>query len=214
MLRSAEQSRRRLRAALLAEPVLSRLLRAMLIEDPESHVLLLAMLDSALTSATRTQATVYRSGLFPVLLLRAASTRMTEEEARLLAEYHLRQEAGEVQHCFSDAADKSDLSALLETAGADVEKRVSIARRFSYLRFFLPSSLIALLTREGPTRFCEVFNAERVEEPEVLWSTGAAGASGAGAAGAARRLRASHQRGPHGGVGVRDAVGDPVRADR
>lgn len=171
VLRSAEQSRRRLRAALLAEPVLSRLLRAMLIEDPESHVLLLAMLDSALTSATRTQATVYRSGLFPVLLLRAASTRMTEEEARLLAEYHLRQEAGEVQHCFSDAADKSDLSALLETAGADVEKRVSIARRFSYLRFFLPSSLIALLTREGPTRFCEVFNAERVEEPEVLWST-------------------------------------------
>lgn len=171
VLRTAEQSRRRLRAALLAEPVLSRLLRAMLVEDAEAHALLLAILDSALTSATRMQATVYRSGLFPVLLLRAASTRMTEEVARLLATYHLRQEAGEVQHCFSDAADKSDLAALLEAAGRNVEKRVSIARRFSYLRFFLPSSLIALLTREGPARFCAVFNAERVEEPEVLWST-------------------------------------------
>ena len=163
-------SMNRIRADLMSEPVLSRLLRVILLcPDSPCVSTIIHIISLSLSSATRVQSHVYLSGLFSILLLCSAKDEMSPEVAELLYNYHLLQEPSDVQSILEGSNEKLDLAAVLKEAGSDVEKQVELAKKYSFLRFFLPSSMIVLLTREGPEKFRAVFNSEETENSDVLW---------------------------------------------
>lgn len=169
IMKHACDSMLRIRNELISEPVLSRLLRCVLLfRDEEIIKDILSILSVSLASPTKYQSTVYRSGLFRVLLsFSCGENGMIPEIAELLYKYHLGQEIADIQNSFDNAND-IDLHVALNNT-KDIEQRVELARKYSYLRFFLPVPLITCLTREGPIRFCEVFNSPKTISAEVIW---------------------------------------------
>ena len=162
----------RIRNEYLTESILSQLLRLPLLLPTYSNLIELAsILMIALETSTQAQARIYRSGIFRVLLLLSCGREgMPIQVAQLFYRYHLIQDPADVQSAFQDVSDEPvDLRNLLQNA-KNVEDRVELARKYSFLRFFLPGSLIALLEREGPESFCKAFNAESVETSEVIWN--------------------------------------------
>ena len=160
----------RIRSDLIAEPTLSRLLRALLLcPTPAASHTVLSIVSLSLASSPRSQALVYQSGLFPILLLLGAKEGMSAEVAQLLYDYHLLQDPTDVQNLLEGNSEKVDLAGALKAAGSNKEEVVELARKYSYLRFFLPVPMIVLLTREGPEHFREVFNADATESSDVLW---------------------------------------------
>ena len=173
VLSNACHSMARIRSDLITEPILSRMLRvALLLVDDRLEQTLLDIISLSLTSCARLQSTVFRSGLFRVLLLSSCGPAgMDPIVADLLWRFSLLQDPSDVLESFGDVGDKVDLPTLIQSAGDDKEKVVALAHKYSYLRFFLPSCLISVLMREGPEQFREVFSAESVESSDVLWGT-------------------------------------------
>ena len=171
ILNNACHSMVRIRPDMIREPILSRMLRVPLLwVDERLTRILFDTLSLSLASSARLQTSVFRSGLFQVLLLcSCGSSGMNPTVSDLLWRYNCLQDPSDVQASFGDAGEKVDITTLVQSAGDDKEKMVALARKYSYLRFFLPSCLIALLMREGPERFREVFTAESVENSDVLW---------------------------------------------
>lgn len=172
IVRHTCESLKRIRNAYLTEGVLSRLLRFPLLLSTHANLVELAsILMIALETSTLAQTQIYRSGFFRVLLLLSCEKEgMPLPVAQLFHRYHVLQEPIDLQNAFQDANEElTDLRNRLQNA-KDMEERVELARKYSFLRFFLPDSLIALLEREGPEAFCKVFNADRVETSEVIWN--------------------------------------------
>ena len=172
ILQSACNSMPRIRADLLSFTILPRLLRVpLLIADTTLLEILLNILTLSLATCPRAHSTIHHTGLFRILLQSACGRAgMHPDVAVLLYRYHLLQDTMDIQAAFQESGEKLDLASQLKTAEKDKEKQVALARKYSYLRFFLPQALIATLTREGPEKFCAIFNAERVETSDVLWS--------------------------------------------
>ena len=59
---------------------------------------MLSIVATSLASSPRSQALVYQSGLFPILLLLGAKEGMSAEVAQLLYDYHLLQDPTDVQN--------------------------------------------------------------------------------------------------------------------
>lgn len=175
VLQSACHSMPRIRGDLLTSDVLSRLLRVpMLVVNEEMVQILLDIITLSLASCPRAQATIHRTGLFRVLLLcSCGSTGMHPAVAEILYRYHLLQDPTDLQAAFGESNEKIDMGSQMKVAehDLDLEKQVALARKYSYLRFFLPQALIARLVRYGPARFVELFNAESIESSDVLWSS-------------------------------------------
>ena len=161
----------RIREEYLMEPILSQLLRVfLLLTDRSLHHTMLAILNTALSTSLQAQTTIYCSGFFRVLLLTSCGEEgMCVETAQLLHQYHMVQEQTDLQNTFQDVNEKHlDVPNCMKNAENE-DERVELARKYSFLRFFLPSSLIALLERRGPEAFCSVFNSDETETSEVIW---------------------------------------------
>ena len=172
IVRHTCESLKRIRSAYLTEAILSRLLRFPLLLSTQANLVEMAsILMIALETSTPAQTLIYRSGIFRVfLLLSCEKEGMPIPVAQLFHRYHVMQEPTDLQNAFQDANEElTDLRNRLQNA-KNTEERVELARKYSFLRFFLPDSLIALLEREGPSAFCNVFNADRVETSEVIWN--------------------------------------------
>lgn len=167
---NACSSMTRIRGDLISEPMLSRLLRVLLLcPTPEASRTVMHIVSVSLASSPRSQPFVFQSGLFPILLLLGTKEGMSAEVAQLLYDYHVVQDPADVQNLLEGNTEKVDLVGALKAAGSNKEEVVELARKYSYLRFFLPVPMIVLLTREGPEHFREVFNADATESSDVLW---------------------------------------------
>ena len=169
ILKNACESMLRIRVHLLKEPILSRLLRCLLLVQDTSVVEeIVSILTLALSSLSKQQSIIYKAGFFRILLLCSCQEQgMSDAIANLLYLYHLEQDTTDIQNRF-DLSEKVDSHLLLQSH-KNIEQRVDYARTYSYLRFFLPIPMIVLLTREGPSKFKEVFNSETTYTAEYIW---------------------------------------------